>query len=316
MTASVPTMTVLGPNPAWQKVLFFEHFQPGGINRARQCLAFASGKGINFCRAARCHGKTTTRLLQFAGGEAGRLLITGLQQENISHHTVFVTAPTRGCTTCICRKTGTITEVIEPSEAATSHAVEELLACLRHTLLDCDMVVLCGTLPSGTDPFLYEEAARLTAAAGKPLLADCWEHLDRILKAGGQVTVKINQDELTALTGENDLKKALHNLSQEYPLQQIAITAGAADAWLLGNGILYRYRLPYLEGIVNSIGSGDTASAVFGAELLAGQPPQDAFARALGAAMANCRSPRCGDFEPDMAQAFTRNIGITKEKFK
>ena len=23
-----------------------------------------------------------------------------------------------------------------------------------------------------------------------------------------------------------------------------------------------------------------------------------------------------GDFKPDMAQAFTRNIGITKEKFK
>ena len=316
MTVSRPRLIVLGPNPAWQKVLFFDHFQPGGINRARQCLAFASGKGINFCRAARCHGKTATRLLQFAGGETGRRIIAELQAETLVHHTVPVAVPTRICTTCVCRKTGAITEIIEPSEAASTDAVEAMLAHLRQTLADCDMVALCGTLPSGTDPVLYEAAAKLAADAGKPLLADCWEHLDRIRNADGRVIVKINQEELTAFTGENDLRRALRRLSRQRPPFLIAITAGAADAWLLADGILHRYRLPHLTEVVNSIGSGDTASAVFGAELLAGQPPREAFARALGAAMANCRSPRCGDFEPETARNFTNAIRITEEFFE
>ena len=310
-----PSMIVLGPNPAWQKVLFFDHFQPGGINRAQLRLAFPSGKGVNFCRAARCHGGATTRLLQFAGGETGRRIIAELQTENIAHHTVPVAVSTRVCTTCVCRKSGAITEIIEPSEAAPPDAVNQMLEHLRHHIATCDLVALCGTLPSGTDPVLYEQAARLTADAGKPLLADCWEPLDRILTAGGSVFLKINQDELAALTGEHDLKQALRRLSQRRSPQLIAITAGAADAWLLENHTLYRYRLPHLAEVVNSIGSGDTASAVFGAELLADKPPRKAFALALGAAMANCRSPRCGDFEPEVARLFTDNIEITEEFF-
>ena len=31
-------IAVLGPNPAWQKTLFFDRFQYGGINRAREMM--------------------------------------------------------------------------------------------------------------------------------------------------------------------------------------------------------------------------------------------------------------------------------------
>ena len=45
---SAPVLLVLGPNPAWQKTLFFDAFRPGQVNRAHRLEEFASGKGINF----------------------------------------------------------------------------------------------------------------------------------------------------------------------------------------------------------------------------------------------------------------------------
>ena len=43
-------LAVLGPNPAWQKTLFFPDFNKGAVNRARKMEELPSGKGINFCR--------------------------------------------------------------------------------------------------------------------------------------------------------------------------------------------------------------------------------------------------------------------------
>ena len=57
-------ITALGPNPAWQKTLFFDRFRYGAINRAREMQTFPAGKGINFCRAAACHGRVAARLIQ------------------------------------------------------------------------------------------------------------------------------------------------------------------------------------------------------------------------------------------------------------
>ena len=35
----------MGPNPAWQKSLFFKEFQPGEVNRAECMDAYAAGQG-------------------------------------------------------------------------------------------------------------------------------------------------------------------------------------------------------------------------------------------------------------------------------
>ena len=64
-------IAVLGPNPAWQKTLFFDRFAYGKINRAKEMQQFPAGKGINFCRAAACHSRAVGRLVQFTGGENG-----------------------------------------------------------------------------------------------------------------------------------------------------------------------------------------------------------------------------------------------------
>ena len=304
-------LLVLGPNPAWQNVLFFPELRVGKINRADRKLSFASGKGINFCRAARFHNRATPQLLQFSGGETGRKLDAELERDFFSFQSIETAGNTRTCTTCRCARTGAVTELIEPGCAATAAEQQAMLDAFAAALRDCDLAAICGTLPTGTSPELYTTAAGLAAAAGRPLLVDTSVHLSGILAAGGRVTVKINAEELAVLTGNPTISAGLRTLFRNPALQYAAITAGPGDAFCCDGRKTFRYRLPRLANTVNPIGCGDTASAVWASELAAGEAPETAFAAALAAAMANCLSPRCGEFDPDRAAAFRREIVIT-----
>ena len=68
---SKPKILVFGANPAWQKTLYFGTFRRGEVNRAEKLELYAGGKGVNFCRAAKCRDIALTRLYQFSGGANG-----------------------------------------------------------------------------------------------------------------------------------------------------------------------------------------------------------------------------------------------------
>ncbi|MFA7230256.1 MAG: PfkB family carbohydrate kinase, partial [Victivallaceae bacterium] len=114
-----------GPNPAWQKALFFKKFTAGAINRAEEMQSFPSGKGVNFCRAAAQWNEFSTLLIQFAGGDTGKLLCAGLAEEKIEHRTIEAEFSTRTSVTCLCRTSQTMTEVIEPSHPLSAQAIED-----------------------------------------------------------------------------------------------------------------------------------------------------------------------------------------------
>ena len=191
-------IAVLGPNPAWQKTLFFDRFQYDGINRAREMQCFPAGKGINFCRAAKCHGKVPCKLIQFGGGDTGGYICRELGKEEMDVWTVRTVAPTRTCSTCLCLATQTMTEIIEPSYAATTAEVASMLEYFHEALEGAEGAAFCGTLPTGTDPYLYGRAARLAAELRKPLLLDSYQNLQPVFDSGAELWLKINADELRA----------------------------------------------------------------------------------------------------------------------
>lgn len=105
------TIVALGPNPAWQKTLFFKEFHYGKVNRAEEMQTFPAGKGINFCRAAACHGRMRGVLIQFTGGENGDRIRRELEREGMPVRSIMTGGPTRCCTTCLDRARQVMTEV-------------------------------------------------------------------------------------------------------------------------------------------------------------------------------------------------------------
>ncbi len=304
-------IAVLGPNPAWQKTLFFERFRYGEINRAVEMQQFPAGKGINFCRAAACHGRADAMLVQFTGGENGDKIRAELEQESMAVHNVRTGKPTRCCTTCLCRATQTMTEVIEPSFAADPGEIKMLLDGFEDVLDDSDAAAFCGTLPTGTDPALYPRAAQFLLEQKKPLLLDSYQNLRPVFEMNISIYLKINKEELSAMTGEETVEAGLKKVFEYPSVRFAAITDGPGQAYASDRKRLATYAIPRLEKVVNPIGCGDTASAVLMSELLAGSDPFEAFRQALAAASANCLTAFPGSFSTTDAAAIAANIQMT-----
>lgn len=299
-------ITVLGANPAFQKTLTFDGFRQGKVNRAKDVTFTASGKGINFCRAARCWGLVSTELIQFTGGANGDFILGELNKEGLAHLSTRTAAATRCCTTCL--NGNDITEIIDPSGSASQEEADHLLADLRNSLQMACGFAVCGTLPGKTDPTLYE---RSVAAAGSNalILLDAYKNIDKLFAPNRKIVLKINRDELNWLTGIPDAEKALGTLFDRFPLYAAAITDGPDKAYAFDGKEFSVYELPELK-VVNPIGSGDTASAVLLSELVSGRDLRQAFLMALSAASANCLTIRPGNFDKEQALHLAQNTKI------
>ena len=294
-----PRILVCGPNPSWQKTLLFNEFRPGEINRARERDCRASGKGINFARAVRTWGTAVPVVYQFAGGTNGRKVEAWLQREGIESVSRSIADETRCCTTVLCRKCASMTELIEPSPTVTQEDVEFLKKSIPAALPDADALALCGTLPGGPLNGFYAGIAAEAVRAGKTVLMDSVEHFDETLAAGVQY-LKINSGELLKVTGaseSDDPEAAAFDLLNRFSLECAAITDGPDRAFIAWQNTIHRIFIPSLPGVCNPIGAGDVCSGVMLSELLAGADPLNAFTTGIAAACASCLSQYAADFD-------------------
>ena len=305
-----PLILTIGANPAWQKVLKFSALKLDAVNRADALWAFASGKGINFARAVRNWGAAESLLLQFAGGDNGKLLLDDLEKENLAAKTFVSSIPTRCCITCLSDHDNSMTELIEPSQAPDRELQQQALEFIAEHIAEADGMAFCGQLPANMPIDFYVECARIAAKEHKTLLIDSWKNITPVLQCAENAVLKINGDELRELTGIADTKTALKKLFDSCNLRGIAITNGAESAYYAEGGKIWQYSIPKLDHVVNPVGSGDTASAVFMSELLVGNEPEKAFACALAAATANCCSMKCGEFDRNEAMEFYKSVNI------
>ena len=305
---------ISGANPAWQKALTFPKITAGKVNRANDVLEFASGKGINFARAAAIYGKADAEVVQFLAGANGRRIAAELDREKIYHADIFLAdGETRVCSTCIDLTSQESTELIEPSPLLDGRDIENFKQTVSGKIPSCDAFAICGTMPSGAPQDIYYELTMEALNAGKYVLADTIFNLTPVLEASkNNVLLKINADELAEYTRMQSTVEALQMLDGKYFLACAAITDGPDKAYLLFNYRIYEYELPELEKIVNPIGCGDTASAVLISEFMASNDAVTAFASALGCASANCLSMLCASYDLNFALDYAKKL-IIKE---
>ena len=291
----MPLILICGPNPSWQKTLVFDEFRPGEVNRARECSFRASGKGVNFARAVRTWGLARPLVCQFSGGANGRDLNDRLNDEGIDFLNREIADQTRCCTTVLCGKNASMTELIEPSPVVTADDAAFLRSRILGSLAEADALALCGTLPKGPLDGFYASLAAAAVRTGKPVLMDTVEQFRETLAAGVR-HLKINSGELLSLTGASDPEAAALALLDGFPLESAAITDGPSRAFIAMKDAVHRISIPAVPGVRNPLGAGDVCSGVMLSELLAGSAPVQAFAAGLAAACASCITQHVADF--------------------
>lgn len=307
---SLPNILVCGPNPAWQKTLVFDEFRPCEVNRARECDFRASGKGVNFARAVRTWGFARPVVHHFSGGANGCALNAWLKDEGIEFVNRGIAGSTRCCTTVLCGKTASMTELIEPSPTVTAGDADFLKKSILDALPDAAALALCGTLPKGPLEDFYAKLTAAAARAGKPVLMDSVEFFRETLEAGVRY-LKINSGELLTVTGASDPEAAALDLLNRCPLECAAITDGPERAFIAWRGAVRRIFIPELPDVCNPLGAGDVCSGVMLSELIAGSDPVQAFTAGLAAACASCLTRYAADF--DRAEALRIREGMRVE---
>jgi len=289
----------IGLNPVLQKSLVFERFQPGSVNRAAERYLTAGGKGIHYAMAANRIVPGCATVAHFLGGEAGRDVAARLAAAGTPELSIDCAGETRMCTTVLCRATGTMTELIEPSPMIAAAEAAAMREAIFARLAEFAGIGLCGTFPPGVGGDLYAEVTRRKGRA--VVMLDGYKGVDETLATGAVDVLKINLDELRELTGETDMRVAADRCRETYGIGTLALTDGPARAFLVNSDGAWGLDLPRLETVVNPIGAGDTVGAVTLCRLLQGVPAVEAFADGLAAASASCMHIQGAQFElPDM----------------
>lgn len=266
---------VAGPNPAWQKVMVFGEFRPGQVNRASQSLSMASGKGINAAKVLKRLGHEVT-VLQIVGGINGRRVLDACDRMGLASLHVEVPEETRLCVT-LADGRGETSELIEPFRVS-APAVEKLLGLLPRDPGAYDGIAMLGTVPPGAGAGLYD--ALLERLRPRVSVIDAWQDVSAATFAKTSA-VKMNRSEY------GDLEKRLG--APALAGIPFLLTAGAGEACVLRSGRSEaRIRPARLGQVANAIGAGDTVTAGLTHFLLAGEPPVEAFRRALAMGSASC----------------------------
>lgn len=265
-----------GLTPAWQQVLQFDRLVTGQVNRARSVFWCASGKVLNV-GAALHHLGAGPVTVSPAGGATGQQVRDDFSTRGIAAQWIPVASPTRVCTTLLDGETGVTTELVENSAPLTSTELHDYVAVFAAAVTSADLVVLSGSLPTGTPSRFYRE---LLDRAERPSVLDIrGRELLECLPCRPRV-VKPNREELSATVGrplesESDLLRAMEEV-RECGAEWVIVSDGGGMLRAIGPSGLNRFTPPSVT-VVNPIGCGDSLTAAIAAQLAGGRQPLDAI---------------------------------------
>jgi tagatose 6-phosphate kinase len=267
------------------------------VNRAATTLDGAAGKSINVAKVLKALGEKPIAT-GFLGGDRGSQVQSALKERGIETDFVKIAPETRQCTTVIDESAGTITELVQESDAVPKDKYRELMGVVRKWAGRCKAMVISGTLTPCAPTDFYRRCVELARRCGHLSVVDAkGPALIETLKVRPGV-VKPNRSELAATVGreladDTDLMAAMRELYDRGALRVI-VTSGKEPALAFDGQHFWRIHAPKIPA-VNPIGSGDAFTAGLVWRLLRGADLGEACRWASAAGAANALTMMAGE---------------------
>lgn len=296
-------------NAAIDKRYVVENFQPGSVNRVKECSYSAGGKGLNVSRVAVIADEEVTAT-GFVGGHAGNYIVEVLEGQNIKGDFVHISGESRSCINIYDETNHTQTEFLEPGVFVTDANKEEMLKKFLHLVDQCSVVAISGSVPKGVDSGLYKDMIRIAKQHGKKVILDTSGKLLEESLEAKPTMIKPNMDEIRMLTGkelnsEEDLIDAAISL-QISGIEIVVISRGAEGSLIVCEDAVYRAYVPKIEA-VNTVGCGDSMIAGFAIGFSRGLSMEDTIKFASAVSAANAMRMETGFFvKKDMEELLPR----------
>jgi len=286
---------VVNLNLTVDRIMEVDILVPGVVHRATRTDLQAGGKGVNVIRTLKTLG-LSCRLLGIVAGRTGDYIDSRLEQEGIDR--ILVTAKGDSRTSVILLETNPAhpgnsqTVINENGPVIDETSVEETISLFAQCVIQCDLVVLTGSVPPGFHSDIYKRLIELANQARKQTILDAAGEPLRLGISAGPTIVKPNQYEAGILcdcsisSGEQGLSVAQKMLGMGV---EIAATTLGKDGMVVARkNEAYRITPPIIEA-KNAVGSGDAAAAGFAAGCLRGLSLADTAKLAVACGTASAR---------------------------
>lgn len=279
-----------GLSPAWQRIMVFDDFRMGEVNRARDVVNCASGKVLNVAVGLKHLGRRV-HCLSSCGGEPAALMKREFDTLEIPSTWIETSAPTRTCTTVIDQQSSQITELVENAEPISSKELQSWTDAFASLARQANLLVLSGSLPDGVPSSLF---ADLLAESDVPAILDV--RREELLAALSQrpLVIKPNRQELEQTVGRPlPDQRAVIAAADELRAARaewVVISDGPQPLTVVGPEERFSVGAFPVEQIVNPIGCGDSLTAGIAAAVHEGRPMTEAVRWGVACSAQNLQS--------------------------
>ncbi len=296
-----------GLTPAWQQILVLDSLNPGHVNRARETHWAASGKVVNAGLALH-HLGAASMTLAMLGGLPGKSIDEEYKRLGAPHRWIWSERTTRVCTTVLDRSSHLTTEFVENAAPVSAGELASFVRAYEENAKHARLVVLSGSLPTGTPATLYRDLIEKTP--GQVVLDASGKELEEALPCR-PLLVKPNREEIGRTLGlplrsDSDLKEAMAEVHRR-GARTVLVSHGGDALWAYWDSGFRVFHPPGID-VVNPIGSGDCLAAGVAAALGDGLDMVDAIRFGMAAAADNAAALLPSRLDPDRVRALMDRV--------
>lgn len=252
------------PSPAIDWTIELEKMNLGEVNRGLSAAKEASGKGVNVSLALLSAGVETAAILP-VGGDSGKFMLDSLSARGLRVFATHLATETRTNVTLSLHDMGD-TKVNTESGSISETEIGALLDLLEQNIETADVLVSCGSLPSGASSDLHKDILDIGKRAGKTCVLDASGlALEKALPAKPDL-IKPNLHELAELADSSietfgDVEQACKKIIEE-GVGSVLASLGSDGALFVNSQVSILGGVSGVE-VKNTVGSGDALLAGF-----------------------------------------------------
>lgn len=275
-------------NPAVDKTGRAGRLIPGEVNRMREVISEAGGKGINVTKVLR-QFHLPVAALGFLGGYSGRMIEEGMMKLGVECHFTRTKGDTR-MNMNIVGDDGYVTELLEPGPVISEKELSNFRKEFEYCMEQCRLMVFSGSIPQGVPVDIY---AQLIAACKKEGIRTVLDTSGEPLKEGVKAKpylLKPNKKELEYLVGKrlaskDEVIEEAKRLVEE-GISKVVVSMGEQGLLYVDGGQVIFEEAKKVKA-VNTVGCGDSVVASLCMSEVSGETADIAMKKASALAAAN-----------------------------
>lgn len=301
------------PNPAIDKTLVLEHFQPGQVHKALRSRQDVGGKGINVAKNIRTLGGEAV-CLGFLGSNA-HFFLPYLQSLGLVADFTPITAHTRVNIKIVVGEPPQVTEINEAGPAVSPAEAAALRERISAWAPRSPVLVLAGSLPPGLPTNFYHKVIEDCRPLTPYIILDASGEALLTALPAAPFMIKPNLPEFCALLGRQvsspaEIAEAAQKLLA-MGISVITVSLGAeGSVTVTREGSFFLPPLPVT--VRSTVGAGDAMVAGFALALSQNLPLSEALRLGAAAASAAIAQEGSAPAEKKQVDALRHLVKIEK----